>query len=246
MATDSDANKPRYRVIIEALRHRIEQGDYNIDDRLPTEKKLCEQFAVSRHTVREALRKLQEIGLIMRRQGSGSIVVRQQASDFLVNAFNSIDDIHQYASSTHLQPLSVDRLIAEADLAEKLGCEKGTQWFRINALRQATTGALSLAYTEVYIDVAFGSIPQKVGVEQSAIYTMIEREYGLRVEVVTQDIEAKAADANVASRLNVKIGTPVLVLMRRYFSEGGRLIEVAVNTHPGDRYSYQLRLHRKN
>ena len=69
------ARVPRYLQVSAALQQRIEAGDYPMGALLPTEIELCEAFAVSRHTVRDALRRLADAGFLQRRQGSGSQVV---------------------------------------------------------------------------------------------------------------------------------------------------------------------------
>ncbi|MDA5146696.1 MULTISPECIES: winged helix-turn-helix domain-containing protein [Streptomyces] len=50
--------------IAEALRERIRQGDLKAGDRLPTQAELADEFGVERGTVRQALRALQEDGLL--------------------------------------------------------------------------------------------------------------------------------------------------------------------------------------
>src|SRR3569832_377231 len=69
-AMSSDA--PRYVQIFNTLSRRMETGTYSVDTRLPTESELCDEFNASRFTVREALRRLVEQGMVQRQQGAGS------------------------------------------------------------------------------------------------------------------------------------------------------------------------------
>lgn len=64
----------KYEVLAAAVRADIEQGKYPEGTVLPTEEKLTEMFGVSRQTVRRALAQLSGDGLIIKRQGSGSVV----------------------------------------------------------------------------------------------------------------------------------------------------------------------------
>ena len=66
--------QPRYLRISEELLSDIGAGKFPVGSMLPTELELCERFEVSRFTVREALRRLQEMGLLHRRRGSGTVV----------------------------------------------------------------------------------------------------------------------------------------------------------------------------
>ncbi len=56
------------------LRHAIFEGEWLPGDRLPTERELAETHTVSRHVVREALKRLQATGLVIIRRGSGCYV----------------------------------------------------------------------------------------------------------------------------------------------------------------------------
>ena len=67
--------QPRYMQILSVLSQRVETGQYPLEERLPTESELCDEFGASRFTVREALRRLVDHGMVQRRQGAGSIVV---------------------------------------------------------------------------------------------------------------------------------------------------------------------------
>ncbi len=67
--------------IVEVLRARIQDGDYPIGSKLPTEHELIEEFRVSRTVVREAIANLKAGGLVTTRQGVGVFVqnsARQQ------------------------------------------------------------------------------------------------------------------------------------------------------------------------
>ncbi|MCL2058451.1 MAG: GntR family transcriptional regulator [Oscillospiraceae bacterium] len=68
-----------YEEIIEYIKEQIERGAYQPDDKLPTEQVLAQMFHVSRITSTRALNELQSMGLIVRRQGSGSYVASKQA-----------------------------------------------------------------------------------------------------------------------------------------------------------------------
>ena len=65
---------PVFRIIYENLRRDIERGDYAPGARLPSESELCRAYGVQRDTVRHALQKLVDDGMIFKRPGRGSFV----------------------------------------------------------------------------------------------------------------------------------------------------------------------------
>jgi len=78
--TPFESAQPRYLAVAERLSQAITQGEYGVGSLLPTESELCDKFGVSRHTVREALRKLRDLGLVTRHQGVGTRVENAEIS----------------------------------------------------------------------------------------------------------------------------------------------------------------------
>ena len=70
----------KHRHVYEVVRKRIQSGDYQPGDRIPSEANLIEEFGVSRPTVARALQELQRRGLVQRRRGAGTYVSRTDAS----------------------------------------------------------------------------------------------------------------------------------------------------------------------
>jgi GntR family transcriptional regulator of arabinose operon len=68
----------KHRQVFEVVRNRIQSGDYQPGDRIPSEAALLQEFGVSRPTVARALQELQRRGLIHRRRGAGSYVSRDE------------------------------------------------------------------------------------------------------------------------------------------------------------------------
>ena len=66
----------KYAIIAQELEHRLLRESPEEGQRLPTEAELCRQYGCSRQTVRSALEVLEQKGLILRRQGSGSYPTR--------------------------------------------------------------------------------------------------------------------------------------------------------------------------
>ena len=64
----------KHRHVFEVVRNRIQSGDYQPGDRIPSEAHLIEEFGVSRPTVARALQELQRRGLVHRRRGAGTYV----------------------------------------------------------------------------------------------------------------------------------------------------------------------------
>ena len=73
-----DQEQPKYKLIFESLKEGIVSGEYKAGARLPSEGELARRFAVSRMTVVKAMRELQQLGLVVRRVGSGTYAASRQ------------------------------------------------------------------------------------------------------------------------------------------------------------------------
>jgi GntR family transcriptional regulator len=237
------AGQPRYVLVANTLMNEMARGDYAVGDRLPTEFELCKRFGISRHTVREAMRELRELGLVSRRAGVGTVVKSVKPMQRYVESASSLADIVQHAEGTRLRVQAKRQILAEGELCELLRCPAGQQWLLVEALRFGPRQEAPLAFVQIYIPPSYGEIGDRIGASQAAVYTLIESHFGERVTEVQQEIGAVPIPAAVAHRLRVKSRSPGLTVVRRYYNANDRLLEVAVNTHPAaDRYRYSTRL----
>jgi DNA-binding FadR family transcriptional regulator len=104
------------KAVTEELVRRVVRGDYPPGSALPAEHALCATFSVSRTVIREAVKVLQEKGLVQIRQGSGTAVLPSTSwnlLDELVLAATIDDD----ATLGILDDLVVTRRLLEADMA---------------------------------------------------------------------------------------------------------------------------------
>lgn len=243
---ETSTEGPRYREIARSLLRDIETGRYAIGHRLPSEAALCARFNVSRYTVREALRRLQALGVIARRQGAGSVVTPRQAATPFVNSIDSVEGLLQYASTTQLDVISVEKIIVDGEQAKRMRCPRNSEWMHVAALRYADKLSPPICYTDLYIAPAFADVISHIGREQTAVYAMIEQRHGIRIQEALQDIEAATVDLNLATRLSLEVGDPMLMVRRRYFDDLGNLLELSMSAHPADRFRYEMTLQRRD
>src|SRR5690606_4125395 len=99
------------------------------------EAQLVAELQASNHTVRHALRLLTEKGLIVRRAGSGSRVIATHEHTVFSHSVGNLKQLLRYPKSTYRQILDSGHVEADAQLAQQLGCDVGTPWFRLRCIR---------------------------------------------------------------------------------------------------------------
>jgi DNA-binding GntR family transcriptional regulator len=241
---EREAEKPRYQRLGEELERRIEAGTYKIGDLLPTEIELCEEFDVSRYTVREALRKLIEGGLVQRRQGSGSQVIATKRGTAYVHSMRSLSELFQYATDTRFDILSTQSAVPGRKFAPYLGDGADVPWLVVEGVRQDATNGAPICFSIVLVNSQFAAIEPELRHHSGAIYSLIESRFGVEVADVEQEIRAEPIPRAAANALGVSVKMWAVRVVRRYIDARGQTIQVSVNYHPGDRFSYTMHLRR--
>jgi DNA-binding GntR family transcriptional regulator len=236
------ASQPQYALVAQRIIEDIASGRYAVGSLLPGEHDLCTQFGVSRHTIREAIRRLQERGLVTRHRGIGTTVRAAEPETRYVQSGTSIADLPRYVEDTRLVTTEASDVIAEGDLAEQLRCPEGQRWVRVRGFRYAGKQKLPIALSDIYVAAPFGGIRNLIGTMKVPVYALIEKQFGVTIARVTQEIGATIIGPAQAAPLKVKAGSAGLVVTRRYLDANDRPIEVAVNLHPADRFSYSMSL----
>ena len=243
--TPFESAQPRYLAVAERLSKAINKGEYGVGSLLPTESELCEKFGVSRHTVREALRKLRDLGLVTRHQGVGTRVENAEISGRYVASLNSIQDMWRHVEQT--QPRVVFKSVEnKEDALFPLPAFPGDEvWQRVDVLRssQFEKKLLPVSLSHVYINNAFRGIVGMIDTATVPIFALIEKKYGQKVVLVEQEIAATMLDAATAKLLKSKPNTPGLSIIRVYKGPGGVIIQASQAISPADRFTSEMELH---
>jgi DNA-binding GntR family transcriptional regulator len=233
--------KPRYLELAEEIGRGIETGTYAVGTLLPSEAELCERHSVSRHTVREATRGLQELGLVARHQGLGTRIQAAKAASRYVLAMDAIPDLWEYVKNTELKVVRRKLVRAKDALTPLPGAEGGDTWRLLEAVRYEKNGE-PIAWKQVYIDARYDSVASEVGKRTVPVYSLVEEHYGIKTEKVRQEISAVAIPDEAAAALKVKAGSSGLAIVRHYFGPEERVFEVTLSIYPADRFRYSVEL----
>lgn len=233
---------PLYAQIEGQLREAILRGQYDIGAQLPTEAELCETLGVSRHTIREALRRLVEAGLVERRQGAGTMVVAREPSTGTVQSMRSIDALFQYAVHTRLDIRSRWMGPIDATNAAAIPAILGESWLHLDGMRIGPDGN-PIATAEVLIHPRFAAIADSLP-ERGPIYALIESRFGVEVGEVVQEISAAPMPSRIAALLGRKPREVGMRFVRRYLGEDDATVLLSRSWHAAERFTYAMRLRR--
>lgn len=238
-------NIPRYLQVASELRQSILAGRYADGAQFPTESDLCETYDVSRFTVREALKRLQAEGLIARKRGSGTVVQPAAArGGALHQPLSNVGELLQYARGSAIIYEKRGSGPLPTAIGEQISGDTGGRWTVFAGIRRQGFGEKPIAATEVYFHERLGHAIDALDLNASSqtLFSQVERLTGVAAATVTQDIQAIAASSTVAEALEIDEGVPVLLILRCYIDRQGRVFEISVSHHPGDRFAYAMHI----
>jgi len=231
----------RYQLVREQLADEIERGGRSAGSRLPPERALAEHFRVSRVTLRRALDELARAGLVAR-SGAGWVV----ASPAIGEPPNALMSFSEMAASRGLtaggRVLERDQRPATIDEAEALGLAPGASLFELERLRSMDGVPILIDRTRIPLSLAPGL--DDVDLEETSLYEVLERRYGMRPTRARFAVEAIAADERRAELLGLEPGQPLLRCQQQTEDGSGRMIELCEMVYRGDRYRFRATLVR--
>ncbi|MBE9605517.1 GntR family transcriptional regulator [Acetobacteraceae bacterium H6797] len=234
---------PRYQQIRDILRDRIRLGRYPVGSHLPTEAALCIEFEVSRYTLREALRRLVEEGLLSRRQKSGTMVLTASPPSVFVHTIRQVSDLYQMAVDTHSEILSVRDDEPTPPPRPDLGRDAEGDWLRLDSLRSDIASRRPIAYIVSYMPARFGWLVPELYAVRGPLYAHLESRSGEKIERVVQEVTAGTLPPRAARALGEAPHAVGVCMHRRYLTRQGMLI-MSYSWHPAASFLYRTEFSR--
>lgn len=172
---DRESPMPLWAQVLEDMRGRLARGEFA--DGLPAERELIEQYEISRHTLREVMRRMHAEGLISRERGRGTFLRNQnieQRTGALYSLFRSIED---QGFEQRSKVLDLDERV-DAGVAANLGVDADTKFVYLHRLRNADN--TPIATDELWIPLEFAAPLLTTDFEHTAVYVELERQCGVR------------------------------------------------------------------
>jgi DNA-binding GntR family transcriptional regulator len=211
--------------------------------RLPTESELCDEFNASRFTVREALRRMVEQGMVQRRQGAGSVVVSTTPQARYVHSLSSLSDLFQFALDTHYDLLSSGQITLSSKLADDIGGVTGERWSLVEGLRSHEKGRKPICYIHSYIAPHAESFVRDLKRCVGPFYAYLASATDEDILEVRQDIFGATMNAKMVAYLKCKADAIATCAFRRYVTGKGTLI-ASYNWHVAEQFHYRMKMSR--
>lgn len=229
---DRQSPMPLWAQVLEDMRGRLASGEFA--DGLPAERELIDQYDVSRHTMREALRRLHADGLINRERGRGTFIRPQnidQRSGSLYSLFRSIED---QGFEQRSKVLELDQR-TDPIVAAHLGVKPKTKFVYLHRLRNADD--TPIATDELWIPVELAKPLLSTDFEHTAVYAELEQQCGIRPGAGWERVHPVIPTKEERVLLSMRSNAPGF-LIERYTSYRAQPLEWRRTVVRGDLYTF--------
>lgn len=206
-----------YIKVAKALKDSIIKGEFEAGDLLPSENDLCQEYGLTRMTIRNALKNLENEGLIFKHKGKGSIV-RSKRKSFEILALKGFTEVvkrkgtdlkvdTQFIKPTNLSNWPSDFSWPLSQEEFKAGC---IQMTRTRLLENKPVMLERTFFPNLHVP---GFVEASL-INDSLFDTLVVN-HDIEMVGVEQKIRAIGADERLMEALQVKAGEPVLEIIRK-------------------------------
>lgn len=222
------------------LRQAIIGGTFQPGNQLPIEAELCEMLGVSRTVVREALRTLEDEGLIVRRHGVGTFVRNRPILKNLNFNFGITEMIESAGLTPGTSHFAVKRENADAEKAEQLSVLEGTPLITIERVR--TADGRPVVYS---LDTVTEALIQRSNFDPQdlmnvSIYSALQRSLGNVIEYGVARLLPVSAPREVTDKLQLPADAITLYLVQTDYNAADEPLIYSCEYHLPDAFDFMV------
>lgn len=229
----ADKFVPNYYRLESHLRESIRSGALKPGDPVPPESQFCQQFAISRTTVRQALARLVFEGLIERYRGRGSFVAEprlEHSKPFL--SFE--EEMRARGATTGIKLLDMRSEAAEGKVAENLGIAEGTPVVVLKRLRLVNGQVVGCEIR--YLPKHIGEALTPDEIHNQPLVPAVRRILGKPRTRLALVVSASSATRHEAKILETRVGAPILIRENTWYVDSKEAVQYGKTLFRGDRY----------
>ncbi|MFT8461154.1 trehalose operon repressor [Liquorilactobacillus ghanensis] len=222
-------------LIAQDIASKIKHKIYQTNTYLPSEHQLCDLYGTSRETIRKALDQLNELGLIQKIKGRGSLVLDIQRYTFPISGITSFKELnatlgmHAVTKILHLKKTT----IPPCEISKS--AVKGQPGFFVERLRL-------IADTPAVLDRDYLLTPPVTKLPKAAaadsIYDYLENDLGLNISYATKEITVEKPDDTVRQALDLPSDGLVVAVRSHSYLADTTLFQITASFHRPDKFKF--------
>ncbi len=240
MSVDKNSLIPLYHQVETSIRKDIANKIYLSGQSIPTELELQKKFSVSRETVRKAVINLVNAGLVEKKKGVGTFVNFPKIVHRVGHIYGSYEEIVARGTIPTTNFIEKKEIKPPTQVQKAMKLEAGATVIKIKRLRLINNEPVAILCSYLPTDL----VPEldRIEFENNSLYHTLEKNYNLTLSEGDEIIEAGSIGSKDANRLQIKKGSPILVVKRLTYLDNHRVIEKLTALYRSDKFKYQVKL----
>lgn len=231
---------PKYVLLMERIKQKIEDGEYKPGDKIPSEREMAAKYSINRMAVKSAINKLQEDGYLKSIHGKGTFVVKMMNRNL-----ETLTGLSASIKGKGLTPSS--RVIVQGivegftEMNEQLNLDSDAKLYRLLRLRLGND--IPIALEDAYIPLDLFPDIEEHNFEMVSLFEYMEHK-GITITDSPQFLTIEKLNEREAKYLEVAPGTSVFAFIYIHKDLNGRVVEYTKSYTLGDNTSFEVRLNK--
>jgi Transcriptional regulators len=240
-------NRPTHTTLTDqtvlAIQEAIRLGKFPAGSQLPPEMELLQMMGISRTTLREALRILEEQRLIRKRRGLGTFVMERAINKDMSQNFGITEMISQAGYTPGTRDFKIFSAKASKALAEKLGIPEESLIVIIERVRTANDTPIVWTRDIMPQEYLGGWMPTNTNLKGVSLYECLERYANMRIVDGVASFTPVQAGREIAEKLSIKRNALLLLIEQVDHDQEQRPVLYSAEYHLTDKFNFII--HRK-
>ena len=231
-----------YKQIAESISMAIEKGTLSYNDKLPTEKEICQAFSISQTAVKMAYEELIKEKKIVRIKGKGTYVTNRALFHTTLHNFYELDLLQEKVLDHYKQNIVLfERKLKDVSIHRELNLKKSETIYRIVRVIRSDVNPVLLQ--EVYLPKRYFKDFEQNYKTFNNLFTFIEDQHGYEIDHLHSTFSAINASASEALLLNLEPDDALTYVRTRILDKAGKDIVYIMNYFPGDFTEFEVIVH---
>jgi len=228
-----------YRKVSDTILSQLQAGILRVGYKFPPEADYAEQLGISRSTLRLAFARLERLGVLQRKKRGGTSIIADQAKPQFSMGTTGLHELLSLGRDTKLVVTGTNNVItAKISHLEDYTSETD-YWLEIEGTRSLPDETVPFNITQVYVPARYAAIEHVLEENESSVFQIIERRFGITVGRVSQSTQAIQCPLKAAAVLGLTPNAPALRIVAQLYDQDGVLMEISVATFDPERFQLQ-------
>ncbi|MCI1954293.1 trehalose operon repressor [Ligilactobacillus acidipiscis] len=229
------ANRSKQLIIARDIISKIKYGQYRPGTYLPSENQLTDLYGASRETIRKALNELNDLGLIQKIKGKGSIVLDIQRYTFPISGITSFKELNSSQAMNAQTKVLQNKPASVPEYFLARGVDNDQRATFLERLR-IVNGEPSVLDIDYLLDPPIQKVPTAEAT--NSLYEYLEGQLGLRISYATKEVTVEKPNVEQKKLLNLTDRDMVVAVRSMTYLDDTTLVQLTESYHRPDKFKF--------